>query len=192
MNHQIPMKNLKKLVYQYNFLKLELDDRKEEHSELATEFESLFSDVIPKDELTEEQAIENAKKVKKKSKSPISPATKQVYKDVAKKLHPDAGGDENDFKVLNERYKNDDLLGVISIAVDRGVEFELTEEDEMHLIESIEKLNSKISHYKTTLAYIWRYGSPFQRQQVIGTLSNHLGKKIDLDSLSDKIKDMLK
>ena len=109
-----------------------------------------------------------------------------------KKLHPDAGGDENDFKVLNERYKNDDLLGVISIAVDRGVEFELTEEDEMHLIESIEKLNSKISHYKTTLAYIWRYGSPFQRQQVIGTLSNHLGKKIDLDSLSDKIKDMLK
>jgi len=171
---------------------LELDDRKEEHSELATEFESLFSDVIPKDELTEEQAIENAKKVKKKSKSPISPATKQVYKDVAKKLHPDAGGDENDFKVLNERYKNDDLLGVISIAVDRGVEFELTEEDEMHLIESIEKLNSKISHYKTTLAYIWRYGSPFQRQQVIGTLSNHLGKKIDLDSLSDKIKDMLK
>ena len=186
------MKNLKKLVYQYNFLRLELEDRKDEHSELATEFESLFSDVIPKDELTEEQAIENAKALKDKPRKRISESTKKVYKDVAKKLHPDAGGDEDDFKDLSDRYKRDDLLGVISMAVERGVDFEISDEDEVQLIKSIEDMSFKINHYKTTLAYMWKYGSSAQRRQVIGTLQNHLGKKIDIDSLSDEIKDMLK
>ena len=97
------MKNLKKLIYQYNFLKLDLDDIKEQHSILSSEFETLFSDIIPKNEPNEEDIVKEAldSEAKKKSvKLPISDSTKKIYKDVAKKLHPDAGGDDVEFKEL--------------------------------------------------------------------------------------------
>ena len=185
------MKNLKKLIHQYNFLSLELDEIKEEHSELAAEFESLFSDYIPKDEVTEEQAIEEAKKKPKKEKVNISDSTKKVYKDVAKELHPDKGGKEDDFKELNERYKKNDLLGVVSLAAERGIDFELSEDDLQHLTESINQIESQIHHYKTTVAYVWKYGNALQRQSVLRVLSAHLGKELNIDELSDKIKNML-
>ena len=191
MNHQLMMKNLKKLIHQYNFLSLELDDIREEHSELSIEFESLFSDIIPKSEITEEQAIEESKKKRKKERVAISDSTKKVYKDVAKELHPDKGGKEDDFRELNERYKKNDLLGVVSLAAERGVEFELSDDDVEHLKESIQQIESQISHYKTTLAYVWKYGNSLQRRNVIGTLSTHLGKKINLDELSEEIKNKL-
>ena len=186
------MKNLKKLIHQYNFLSLELDEIKEEHSELSNEFELLFADYIPKEEVTEEQAIEDAKKQPKKKKLNISDSTKKVYKDVAKELHPDKGGNEDDFKELNERYKKNDLLGVVSLAAERGIDFELSDEDTLHLKESIQQIESQISHYKTTLAYVWKYGNSFQRQSVIRTLSSHFGKDLNIDEFSDEIKDKLK
>ena len=101
------MKNLKKLIYQYKFLKLELDDKKEEHSNLSVEFESLFSDIIPQKEFDEETVVKEAldkENVEKKPKEEVSDKVKKIYKDVAKKLHPDKGGDDETFKELNDRY----------------------------------------------------------------------------------------
>lgn len=190
------MKNLKKLVYQYNFLKLELGDIKEEHSKLSADFESLFSGVVPQPEIDEdalrEEAIRKDSEEKPKKVSNISDSTKKVYKDVAKKLHPDAGGTETSFKELNTLYKNNDLLGVVSLAVENGVEFELSEEDEISLRDSIVNIKKRIKHYETTLAYVWKYGSVHDRRNVIKTLSRHIGRDIDVDTLSDEIKDMLK
>ena len=40
------MINLKKLVYQYKYLKLDLDELKEEHSKLTSEFEEEFSNML--------------------------------------------------------------------------------------------------------------------------------------------------
>ena len=158
------MKNLKKLIYQYKFLKLELDDKKEEHSNLSVEFESLFSDIIPQNNFNEEEIVKEAlskENVKKKPQGEIDDKVKKIYKDVAKKLHPDKGGDESIFKELNDRYNANDLLGVVE-------------------------------HYKTTLAYVWKHGNQTQRISVLRTLANHLGTKIDIESLSDEIKSMLK
>ena len=83
------MLNLKKLIYQYKFLKLELDDKKEEHSNLSNEFETLFSDIIkdkdsPKseNELNVEQITKPT--LDKNSQSKIDGATKKIYKDVSK------------------------------------------------------------------------------------------------------------
>ena len=53
-------------------------------------------------------------------------------------------------------------------------------------------MNQKIEHYKTTLAYVWKYGNRMQHYSVLKTLSAHLGKEIDIENLSDEIKSMLK
>lgn len=188
------MKNLKKLIYQYNFLKLELGDIEEEHSSLSAEFESLFSDIIPPQEIDEEEIVRKAKekdtKVSKK-KPTISDSTKKVYKDVAKKLHPDAGGTDASFKELNERYKKNDLLGVVSLAVENNIDFEISDEDAFVIEESISKIEDKISHYRSTLAYVWKHGNALQRRSVIQTLSAHFGRDINIDELRDEIKNLL-
>jgi len=188
------MKNLKKLIYQYNFLKLDLDDIKEQHSILVSEFETLFSDIIPKNEPDEEDIVKEAldSEAKKKSvKLPISDSTKKIYKDVAKKLHPDAGGDDVEFKELNSRYKKNDLLGVISLAVENDVNIKLSDDDTEQIQQSIDELINQIEHYKTTLAYVWEYGSVSDRKNVINTLSKHFNKKIDISELNDSIKKKL-
>lgn len=188
------MKNLKKLIYQYNFLKLDLDDIKEQHSILVSEFETLFSDIIPKNEPNEGDIVKEAldSEAKKKSvKLPISDSTKKIYKDVAKKLHPDAGGDDVEFKELNSRYKKNDLLGVISLAVENDVNIKLSDDDTEQIQQSIDELINQIEHYKTTLAYVWEYGSVSDRKNVINTLSKHFNKKIDISELNDSIKKKL-
>jgi hypothetical protein len=93
---------------------------------------------------------------------------------------------------LNDRYNANDLLGVVELAAENNIDFDISEEDEQHLIETITQMNQKIEHYKTTLAYVWKYGNRMQRYSVLKTLSAHLGKEIDIENLSDEIKSMLK
>lgn len=179
------MKNLKKLLYKYRYLKLEKDDISDEHSKLVTKFESSFESIIPKKDVNTDTNKPKHKKTK------IDSNVRELYKKIAKKLHPDKGGNEEDFKELNIRYKSNDLLGVVDFAFDNNIEFELNDEDEGQLIKSIEVLTSKIGNLKTTLAYVWEHGSVEERMNVINTLGNHLNKKISLEDLSDEIKDKI-
>ena len=175
------MINLKKLIYQYRYLKLEESDISEEHSKLVSKFESDFSEYIPKPEpKPQKQGV-----AKKES---VDNNVKKIYKDIAKQLHPDKGGDEEQFKELNERYKSNDLLGVIDYAVENNIEIELDESDTHQLVDSIENLETKIQDLKGTLAYVWEYGNQIQRLSVLSTLSKHLKKDIKQENLSDEIK----
>ena len=175
------MINLKKLIYQYRYLKLEESDISEEHSKLVSKFESDFSEYIPKPE-------PKPQKQKVTKKESVDNNVKKIYKDIAKQLHPDKGGDEEQFKELNERYKSNDLLGVIDYAVESNIEIELDESDTHQLLDSIENLETKIQGLKRTLAYVWEYGNQIQRLSVLSTLSRHLKKDIKQENLSDEIK----
>ena len=69
--------NLKKLVYQYKYLKLDLDELKEEHSKLTSEFEKEFSNILSREgnkEITEEP------KDKTKSKKHTDESVKDMDK----------------------------------------------------------------------------------------------------------------
>lgn len=185
------MKNLKKLIYQYKFLNLELSDIREEHSELTTSFEALFSDIIGKQTPeTEEEIISRATKPKPKTKRPPeNESVKKLYKDVAKKLHPDKGGDDDDFKELNRRYNDSDYLGLVEMAVENDIEVEV--DDDEVLLNSISKIETKIKHLKDTLPYVWKYGSDMDRRKVLLTMSMHLGVDIDLEELPADVKKMI-
>ena len=182
------MINLKKLVYQYKYLKLDLDELKEQHSELTSEFEKEFSNILKRKGNVEKE-IPNVEKEKKSKHADES--VKDIYKKAAKQLHPDKGGNEDEFKELNERYKSNDLLGVIDMAVDNKIEFDYKESDIELMNNSIESVKEDIEDYKNKLAYVWKFGSPFQRGQVISTLGQHLGKPITPEDLTDKQKKKL-
>jgi len=176
--------NLKKLVYQYRYLNLELGELKDQQAELTIEFESEFSDIIKDDGKIQ---IPENKDTKTKSVH-TDESVKDIYKKTAKKLHPDKGGDEEEFKELNKRYKSNDLLGVIDLAVDNKIEIDYSEDDLELMNSSVENLKTKIEDYKNKIAYVWKYGTTLQRKQVLSTLSNHLGRPIDVEDLTDEQK----
>jgi len=177
--------NLKKLVYQYRYLKLEVDELKEQHSELTSEFEEEFSNILQRDGNVEKEELS---KEKPKVSKHTDESVKDIYKKTAKQLHPDKGGDEEDFKELNERYKSNDLLGVIDLAVDNKIEIDYSEDDIELMNNSVESLKSKIDDYKNKICYVWKFGTPFERGQVLSTLGNHLGKSITPEELTDEQK----
>ena len=179
--------NLKKLVYQYKFLNLEVEELKQQHIQLTSEFEEEFKDILLK---AEKQVELNDSKPKGK-KSKTDESVKDIYKKAAKQLHPDKGGNEEEFKELNDRYKSNDLLGVIDVAVDNKIDFDYKESDIDLMNNSIESVKEQIEDYKNKLAYVWKFGSPFQRGQVIATLGQHLGKPITPDDLTDEQKKKL-
>ena len=100
-------------------------------------------------------------------------------------------GNEEEFKELNDRYKSNDLLGVIDVAVDNKIEFDYKESDVELMNNSIKSVKEEIEDYKNKLAYVWKFGTPFQRGQVISTLGQHLGKPITPDDLTDEQKKKL-
>ena len=53
---------------------------------------------------------------------------------------------------------------------------------------SVDTLKTKIEDYRNKLAYVWKYGTPYQRGQVLSTLGAHLGVPINPDDLSDEQK----
>ena len=180
------MINLKKLIYQYRYLKLDLDEIVEAHSTLSSEFESEFKDILKKGENPNEiLSKKESSKLKKKS---TDTKVKKIYKDTAKQLHPDKGGDEEDFKELNERYNENDLLGVIDFAVDNKVEVNISDDDMEMINKSVDSLEINIETYKQKICYVWKYGTPYQRGQVLQTLGNHLGIPINPDDLTDEQK----
>jgi hypothetical protein len=75
---------------------------------------------------------------------------KKVYKELAKKLHPDVGGDNEMFKMLNEVYNN---------ILENGLNFLNDSEFDLEL----EKVISKILHFENLIievigSWIWLSG----------------------------------
>jgi len=87
---------------------------------------------------------------------------KKIYKDLAKKLHPDVGGSTEEFKVLNEVY-NYILENGINISEDSEFDLEL------------EKIISQILHYENIIievvgSWIWLQGNTRAIKEVLKSL----------------------
>ena len=75
---------------------------------------------------------------------------KKVYKELAKKLHPDVGGTDEQFKILNKIYND---------FIENGLRFEEDSEFDLEL----EKIISQILHYENIIievvgSWIWLSG----------------------------------
>jgi 6-pyruvoyl-tetrahydropterin synthase len=89
-----------------------------------------------------------------------SPKLRKLYREIVKVTHPDKVKN----KKLNEKYiqatefyDNDDLAGIYLICDEVGIEYEITEEDDILIKSKINILRQKIHFMESTFTWKWYY-----------------------------------
>ena len=144
----------KKWVYKYKYLKYELNETEELKDKYQKDFNSKFTF---KDKKDPEVVIPKEDELKPNPKKEKNKEIKDLYKKLSKKLHPDKGGNEEDFKEISELYSEENILGMYLKAEELGVELE--ESDLENIEETFDKSCSIISEKNLlkhqTLAWVW-------------------------------------
>jgi len=164
----------KKWIYKYKYLLAEQNEIEEKFTDYSTTFNSFWIDKrtpeIPKIEKksninwdidVEEEYKNGIKKEPKKGR--------ELYKKISKEVHPDKGGDEEDFKEISELYSEENILGMYLKAEELGVELE--ESDLGNIEETFEKsckvIEDKNTIKKQTLAWVWATCPPEGKEALI-------------------------
>jgi hypothetical protein len=89
-------------------------------------------------------------------KIPNNPG-KPIYKKLSKLLHPDKGGDEEEFKLLSIMYQKQDTVGLYLKAEQMGIDMEeyLTEDFTKSFEDSCKILEEDIKNIQGTLSWVW-------------------------------------
>ena len=148
----------KKWIYKYKYLQAEFADVEEIRLGYTNEFNNIFHFKDKKETIIKTPEEEIYPKTPKNKKHPES---KNLYKKLSKKTHPDKGGSEEEFKDLNTLYEKEDILGMIIKAEEYNIDvsdlkIDKPEEEFKELCTSIE---DKIEFIKTTLAWKWAEAS---------------------------------
>jgi len=144
----------KKWIHKYKYLKYELDETKDLKEKYQQDFNSKFTF---KDKQDPEIVIPKEDIIKSPPKKEKDKEIKNLYKKLSKKLHPDKGGNEDEFKELNSFYKDDNILEMAIKAEE--LDIEIPNSDSFFSDDNFEKLcnnlEEKASFMKSTLAWKW-------------------------------------
>ena len=156
----------KKWIYKYKYLKFDYDEVKELREKYNKEFNSKFEF---KDRQEDEIIIPEENKLDSPPKKPKNKKIKELYKKLSKKVHPDKGGNDEDFNELNKFYKNENILEMAIKAEEFNLEIE--DIDEYFTDEGFSSLCSKLEEetkfIKTTLAWKWATSSEEEKKVLI-------------------------
>ena len=174
---------IKGLINEIIFLKEDLKVKKDLSKMIEFEFNSEVDSILEEDEkLKELWEISLAKKNRSRSKmhksksntknkseekvnEDVSPmikneGLKKIYRDIAKKTHPDKilDSDKNSTYIMaTESYNKNDILDLIYYATKLGIEYNHNSLDVKKMRENIVSMKSKIGMYETSLPYQWYY-----------------------------------
>ena len=145
----------KKWVYKYKYLQVEFEEVKQQKEKYLIEFNRLFAFKDEKPSQTAKDTIEKSNKPKPKEQKQKN--TKNLYKKLSKKVHPDRGGSNEEFIELNELYEEGDLLGMITKAEEHKIDTTEFKEDkiELEFERSCLMLEEKTKGIQKTLAWQW-------------------------------------
>ena len=167
----------KKWIYKYKYLLAEQDEIEEKFTEYAAEFNKAWKDKrtpeapqVKKEsnvnwdtEVNDEEKEEEIQPKKEPKKG------RELYKKISKEVHPDKGGNEEDFKEISELYGEENILGMYLKAEELGIELE--ESDLENIEETFEKSCSIISEKNLlkhqTLAWVWATCPPENKEALI-------------------------
>jgi hypothetical protein len=167
----------KKWIYKYKYLKAEVDEINKKMEKYCIEFNKLF---ITREKYEQMKNNPDAAPIieepKPKPKEINNPG-KSLYKDLSKKLHPDKGGNEDEFIELSEMYNSKDILGMYIKAEELGIEIDENsiEDIEHKFQESCNILSKQIEEPQLTAAWVWGNTPEGQKQQVIEKFENAFG-----------------
>tara|TARA_B100001094_G_scaffold319286_1_gene363914 strand:- start:10901 stop:11452 length:552 start_codon:yes stop_codon:yes gene_type:complete len=173
-----------KIIYKYRYLQLDFKDLKEEDLKLKSIFENDFKNLLSMFKI--EENTEDTEEL-----HTIDERVKCLYKHICKFVHPDKGGSNKVFSKLNNSYKENDILGILSIAMDESIDIILEDDDMILLQNSITNIENKIINQKNTFSYIWEYGTQEQRANILDTLESKYGVKFTIDDLNQCQKEKL-
>ncbi len=180
--------SIKKILYHAQFLQLD----EEEFAEDSAKYKSLFlrdlKDYCFKNNILFE--TEGAEEEKEENSSPKKPqrtcelfnnaGVKKLYRALAFKFHPDKHPDDLEaqeiFKQLSSAQDNCDLVNLLSIAANQGVD-ELIEEIEPLIQKCLDEKESKIKQLKKNLFYQYYYMSEEERQKCINEVAGPYKKQ---------------
>lgn len=151
-------RKLKKIFLKVEWINLENEETDEILSRYNKKFANDFSG-----EISYLNSSKNKQKKEPKASLddsiPSSPLAQKIYRNLAKKVHPDVSkkSDAHEvFKRLSKYYENNNLIGLISISNDYDIILpDLCSEDFLDIEKEIIQAQKRISQKKTSLAWVW-------------------------------------
>ncbi len=141
----------KKWIHKYKFLQEDLVDTQNQFEEYVQTFNADFS--IEEDELENPQPIEVDNLPERINDNLCKP----IFKRLSKILHPDRGGNNEDFIKASDSYRNQDIISLYIIAEKYDIDIEdLITDDILPLFESsCELLEKQIDKKTGSIAWDW-------------------------------------
>jgi len=141
----------KKWIYKYKFLQEEENETQKQFDVYVQQFEEDFvlvnTDESNNTPITVDPLPERI----------ANNLCKPIFKRISKILHPDKGGNKNDFNKASENYRNQDIIGLYIIAEEYKIDIKDLITDELTpLFESSCRLiEEKISNKTKSIAWDW-------------------------------------
>jgi hypothetical protein len=142
-----------KFLHKYLYLKEEIKDLKEQEKINFNKFNKYFSVKEEKGE-KENPTLQNQEPSPKRI--PDNPS-KPIYKELSKILHPDKGGDNDEFALVSSLYREKDTIGLCIKAEENGIDIKpyITKELEETFEGSCEVVEDEIEKIKGTISWVW-------------------------------------
>ena len=143
-----------KWVYKYQYLQEEFKDIKEQEKSNIKEFNDYFSlEDTNEEEPNKLPPVVEDLLPNKDSNNP----GKGLYKELSKKLHPDVGGDTEEFSSISVAYRNKDTISLFLKAEEYEIDTEKYLDEELinSFETSCELIQNKIKTVKGTISWLW-------------------------------------
>ncbi len=175
-------KKVKKLSLQYSYLQLEEEEVSEICLEVEEEMRLALKETYPEEfklfygpsnaKPEDSEDSEDSEDIKR------NPDVKKLYRHIAKKIHPDkeAGGDEEQFKLAAQAYRENNIAVLLQIASRHNIELTEMSQETINLFEdNITTLQKKIASKKGSSAwYFSQAKTPEDKLNILAFIAEHI------------------
>jgi len=159
----------KKWIHKYKFLQEDLVDTKDQLENYIQTFNEDFSIEIDGNEPPKPIEVDH---LPERTNDNLC---KPIFKRLSKTLHPDKGGNSEDFIKISDNYRNQDIIGLYLIAEKYNIDIEdLITDEILPLFESsCTLIDDQITQKTNTIAWDWcNITDPKQKETVIKYLKD--------------------
>lgn len=114
---------------------------------------------------------------------------KKLYKKLAYHVHPDRGGTNDMFQLVNKAYEDNNLMSLLNVAGNYDLEYDVDDSDEKLLEKNLKEIESEIKRMKSTLAWAWGIGDKKTKLEVVSEVERQTGWKVENEDLPEELID---
>jgi len=156
-----------KEVFKYKYLKYELEELVRERDK--------YSNELSKHVYFPHQSTPSPSYSEKKENIP-SKQLKELFKTLSKIIHPDKGGDMEDFVILKQSYTDHNIIQLLVLAEKYNIKNALTQSiinDYNEVIhQNISEVEKQIENIKKSAPMLWGEAHPEKRKKIENWLIN--------------------